>query len=391
MSLPTVGVSLKAAQALRRGSPWCYRTEVESWPASLEPGAVVEVVDPQKNPVGQAFAASRSPLALRLLTRRRAHEEPVDEAFFRRRLVASLERRRSLEGRDAMRLVHGEADLLPGLFVDRYGDGLTLQALSEGAEVRKEAWAALLRELTGARLIVARDDASGRDFEALPREARVLAGEGSPVVAYHEGVNRFEVDLLRDAKTGSFLDQVDNHLTAGRLARGDALDTFSYHGGFALALAGSCRSVLAVEQDPAAAAAARRNAEANGLGNVTVETGNAFDVLRRLTQEGRQFDTVVIDPPGLAKRREGLATARRAYHELNLRALKLVRPEGLLVSCSCSGKLSRVAFEELLLGAAADARRTVQVLERRGAGLDHPVLFGLPDTEYLKAWFLRVL
>lgn len=391
MSLPTVGVSLKAAQALRRGSPWCYRTEVESWPASLEPGAVVEVVDPQKNPVGQAFAASRSPLALRLLTRRRAHEEPVDEAFFRRRLVASLERRRSLEGRDAMRLVHGEADLLPGLFVDRYGDGLTLQALSEGAEVRKEAWAALLRELTGARLIVARDDASGRDFEALPREARVLAGEGSPVVAYHEGVNRFEVDLLRDAKTGSFLDQVDNHLTAGRLARGDALDTFSYHGGFALALAGSCRSVLAVEQDPAAAAAARRNAEANGRGNVTVETGNAFDVLRRLTQEGRQFDTVVIDPPGLAKRREGLATARRAYHELNLRALKLVRPEGLLVSCSCSGKLSRVAFEELLLGAAADARRTVQVLERRGAGLDHPVLFGLPDTEYLKAWFLRVL
>jgi len=210
-------------------------------------------------------------------------------------------------------------------------------------------------------------------------------------VAYHEGAHRFEIDLLRDSKTGSFLDQIDNHLLAGRLGRGEALDTFSYHGGFALALSTGCSSVLAVEQDAVAAERARANAKANGRQNVVVETGNAFDVLRRLAEEGRQFDTVIIDPPGLAKRKEGLATARRAYHELNLRAFKLVRPEGLLVSCSCSGKLSRSAFEELLLGAAGDAKRQVQVLERRGAGIDHPVLASLPDTEYLKAWFMRVL
>jgi 23S rRNA (cytosine1962-C5)-methyltransferase len=352
---------------------------------------VVEVVDPQKNPIGQAFAASRSPLALRLLTRRMAKDEPVDAAFFHRRLAASIARRRSLGPRDAARLVHGEADLIPGLFVDRYGDGLSLQTLSEGADARKAELAKSLVELTGARVVVCRDDASGRDFEALPRESRVLLGEGPTMVGYHEGSSRFEIDLLRDSKTGSFLDQVDNHLLAGRLAHGEALDTFSYHGGFALALAKSCSGVLAVEQDATAAERARLNAQANGCGNVTVETGNAFDVLRRFSDEGRQFDTVVIDPPGLAKRKEGLATARRAYHELNLRAMKLVRPDGVLVSCSCSGKLSRVGFEEMLLGAAADAKRQVQVLERRGAGMDHPVLAALPDTEYLKAWFLRVL
>jgi 23S rRNA (cytosine1962-C5)-methyltransferase len=219
----------------------------------------------------------------------------------------------------------------------------------------------------------------------------VLRGEGPTTVRYHEGPTRFELDLLEDAKTGSFLDQVDNHLRAAELGRGEALDTFSYHGGFALALARSCASVLAVEQDERAAERARANAAANAAGNVTVQTGNAFDVLRGFADAGRQFDVVVLDPPGLAKRKEGLSAARRAYHELNLRAFKLLRPEGLLVSCSCSGKLGRQAFEELVLGAAADARRQVQILERRGPGIDHPPLAGLPETEYLKAWFLRAL
>lgn len=391
MSLPVVVVSLKGAQSLRRGNPWCYRTEIASWPRQLEPGAIVDVVDPQKNPVGQAFAASKSVLALRLLTRKSSKEETVDEAFFRHRLEASVKRRASLGGRDALRLVHGESDLIPGLLVDRYGDALTVQTLSEGADVRKAQFAQWLKELTGVRVVVNRDDASGRDFEGLKRETGILAGEGATVVAFHEGENRFEIDLLRDSKTGSFLDQVDNHLRAAELGRGEALDTFSYHGGFALALARTCTSVLAVEQDATAADKARANAAANGRTNVTVETGNAFDVLRKFADEGRQFDTVVVDPPGLAKRKEGLQTARRAYHELNLRAFKILRPDGLLVSCSCSGKVSRPLFEEMVLGAAADAKRSVQVLERRGAGIDHPPLAALPETEYLKAWFLRVL
>lgn len=387
-----VMVSAKAAKALRAGSPWCYRTEVTSWPPhALPPGAVVDVVDPQRNPIGQAFTASRSPLALRLVSRKLGKDEVLDEAFFRARLEAAWRRRESLHHRDAFRVVHGEADQLPGLFVDRYGAALTLQTLSEGAEVRKGLFARLLLEVTGLALVVCRDDASGRDWEGLPREKRVLLGAGETKVSYHEGEHRFDIDLMTDSKTGSFLDQVDNHVRAGELGRGDALDTFSYHGGFALALSRRCASVIAVEQDAAAAERARANVAANARSNVTVEHANAFDVLRRFQEEGRRFDTVVVDPPGLAKRKEGVSAAKRAYHELNLRALKLLKPDGLLVSCSCSGKVTRAMFEEIVAGAAADAKRQVQVLERRGAGIDHPPLSSLPESEYLKAWFLRVL
>lgn len=390
--LPTVTVSPKGAQGLRRLSPWAWRTELEGQdPETLPPGALVQVVDRQNNPIGQALLASRSPLALRLLTRRSAGQEPVDAAFFRRRLEAAIARRAPLRGRDGLRLVHGESDQLPGLFVDRYGDGLVLQTLSEGMDVRKEALARELQALTGARIVVARDDASGRDFEGLPREKRVLAGGGSTVCGYHEGEHRFEVDLLGDMKTGAFLDQVDNHLRAGQLAQGRGLDLFSYHGGFALAIAGRCSEVLAVEQDERAAGRIGANAAANGRTNVSVRHGNAFDVLRELERGETRFDTVVLDPPGLAKRKEGLKTALRAYHELNLRAFKVAAPEALVVSCSCSGKLGREAFEAMVLSAAADAKRHVQVLERRGAGLDHPVLATLPESEYLKALFLRVL
>ncbi|TSC20877.1 class I SAM-dependent rRNA methyltransferase [Corallococcus sp. Z5C101001] len=390
-SLPTARVSLKGAKTLRRGTPWVYRTELTEPPATDTPGAVVAVVDPQGNPIGQALYARRSPLALRLLTRKGPNEEKVDDAFFIRRVEAALARRAVLPGRDGLRLVHGEADLLPGFFVDRYGQGLSVQTLSEGMDARKEMLARALVERTGASHVVCRDDASGRDFESLPREVRLLHGEGAARFTYHEGDTRFEVDLLGDMKTGAFLDQVDNHLRAGELGRGEALDCFSYHGGFALALAKHCTSVLAVEQDAKAAARAQANAEANGRAHVKVENANAFDVLRRFDQEGRRFDTIVLDPPGLAKRREGLATALRAYHELNLRALRCLKPDGLLVTCSCSGKLDREGFESMVLDAAADAKRPVQILERRGAGLDHPVLAGLAETEYLKALYVRAL
>jgi 23S rRNA (cytosine1962-C5)-methyltransferase len=391
VSAPVAKVSLKAAKSVRQGYPWVWRQEVETWPPDLPPGALVDVVDSQKNALGQAFAASKSPLALRLVSRKLGAEERIDDAFFRRRFELALARRASLAGRDAYRVVHSEADLVPGLIVDRYGSALSIQTLSEGADVRKERWAHLLAEVTGATLIVCRDDASGRDFEGLRREAKLLHGAGPTLLRYHQGESELELDLLADAKTGSFLDQLDNHLRAGALAKGRALDTFSYHGGFALSLARTCTSVLAIEQEPKAADRARANVERNGHRHVEVKTANAFDVLRELSEAEEQFETVVIDPPGLAKRSEGVATAKRAYHELNVRAFKLVAPEGLLVTCSCSGKVSREAFEDVVLEAARDAKRTIQILERRGAGLDHPVLPGLPETEYLKAWFARVL
>jgi len=352
---------------------------------------VVNVVDPGGNPVGQALYARRSPLALRLLTRRGPDEERIDEAFFRARLEASLRRRAALGPREALRLVHGESDLLPGLVVDRYGSALVLQSLSEGMDARETMLARLLVELTGATRVVARDDGSGRDFEGLPREVRSLHGTGEAVVDFREGENSFRVDLLHDMKTGGFLDQADNHLRAGQLGRGRTLDCFSYHGGFALALAPHAGEVLAVEQDAAAAARLRENAARNGRTQVQVLEANAFDVLHDFDRAGERFDTVVLDPPGLAKRTKGPDAAMRAYRELNVRALRLLRPDGLLVTCSCSGKVSPAAFEEMLLGAAEDVRRPIQVLERRGPGADHPALGGLPETEYLKAFFLRAL
>lgn len=384
-------VSPKGSKQLRRGNPWCYRSELLEAPHTEERGAIVDVVDLQGNPIGQAFYAQKSPLALRLLTRKSSAELKVDDAFFEARIEAALARRASLKGRDAFRVIHGESDLIPGLLVDRYGSGLTLQTLSEGAEVRKEQFANVLQRLLSPTHIACRDDHSGRDFEQLPREKRLLFGEPPARVGYHEGENVFEVDLLEDMKTGGFLDQVDNHLRAGQLAHGEALDTFSYHGGFALALSRSCESVLAVEQDASAAARIEENARRNGRTNVKVEHGNAFDVLNAFDKAGRKFDTVVVDPPGLAKREGGVKPALRAYHELNYRALKLLRPNGLFVSCSCSGKVSREAFEEMVQSAAEDAKRSVAVLERRGAGIDHPPLLAVPETEYLKAFFFRVL
>lgn len=381
-------VTPKASKALKGGYPWVYRQDVLEPPAVKARGSVVEVADRHGTVLGQAFYSEQSPLALRLITRT---SEPIDDELWRKRLLASLARRAAFVGRDAYRMVHGEADLLPGLFVDRYGPALVMQTLSEGMDERKERIAKLLYELTGVRLVVCRDDGSGRDFEKLKREVRVLAGIGSAAVTYHEGAHAFAADLMGDFKTGSFLDQVDNHLRASELAGGEALDTFSYHGGFAIALSRSCRTVLAVEQDEQAASRARANAQVNGRSNVEVMTANAFDVLKQFDVEGRKFDTVVVDPPGMAKREKGPQAALRAYRELNLRAFRLLRPEGLLVSCSCSGKVSREDFEGMLKEAAADAKRQVQVLERRGAGLDHPTLMGLHESEYLKCYLMRVV
>jgi 23S rRNA (cytosine1962-C5)-methyltransferase len=384
-------VSAKAARTLRHLRPWCWRTDLLEPPPLESAGAVVTVVDPAGNPVGQAFYAHRSPLALRLLTRAGPDVERIDDAFFRRRLEGALRRRASLRPRDAMRLVHAESDLLPGLVVDQYRSSLVLQTLSEGMDAREGLLSALLVELTGANRVVARDDGSGRDFEGLPREVRSLHGAGEAVVEFREGENTFRVDLLHDMKTGGFLDQADNHLRAGELGGGRALDCFSYHGGFALALAPRCDDVLAVEQDVTAAQRIRENIERNGRRNLRVETANAFDVLHAFDREGERFDTVVLDPPGLAKRAKGQGTALRAYRELNVRALRLLRPEGLLVTCSCSGKVSTGAFEEMLLGAAEDVRRPIQILERRGPSPDHPALGGLPETEYLKVLLVRAL
>ena len=387
-SEPKARVSQRGAKRARSGHPWIFRTDVAE-PAAAPGGSIVRVVDATGNFVGHAFWAEHSPIALRLLTRR---DEPCDRDFFRRRLEQALAMRRLLwPDADCARVVQGEADLLPGLFVDRYDIALVVQALSEGVERHLPMLVDLLVELLHPRLVVAQNDSSGRDFELLPRSRQVLIGQGEPTrIRFAEGANAFEIDLLEDLKTGAFLDQRENHLRAAEYMPkgGRGLDAFSYHGGFALALATRASQVVAIEQDAVAVQRLRDNVARNQR-SIEVVHGNAFDQLKQRERSGEQYDVVVIDPPAFAKRQGELDTALRAYKELNLRGLKLVKPGGALISCSCSGKLTGERFGAVLDAAINDARRPVQIVERRGASRDHPALAGVPETEYLKCWVLR--
>jgi 23S rRNA (cytosine1962-C5)-methyltransferase len=393
----------KGAARVRGGLPWVYAADL----AGAQPGGEVELValqDRRGGALGTALWSPKSPIPVRVLG---PGTLTLDRELLGARLDAALERRRSdgyeVEARagsdSAARLVHGEADALPGLIADRYADVIVLQTTAPAMDRREALLAELLEERTGARLLVARDDGSARDFEALPRRSGILRGAGPAQVRYRDAGSLVEVDVLSDGKTGGFLDQVANHALAARHARGDCLDAFTYHGGFALALCrGGARSVLAIDESGAAIARARDNARANHYTQLLAEVDNAFDRLATLEAGGRRFDTVVVDPPALAKRRRGPTRGRdavdaalRDYKALNLRALRLLKPGGVLISCSCSGRVGFSDFGAMLEAAARDAGRPTQQLERRGAGADHPVLLGVPETEYLKCFVLRVL
>jgi 23S rRNA (cytosine1962-C5)-methyltransferase len=382
---PTVTVSQKGAARARAGHPWIFRGDVTAAPEALTSGVEVRVCDARQNFIARAFWAIKSPIALRILSRT---DSALDDALLATRLRRALERRRAMyPGAEAFRLLHGESDLMPGYFVDWYNGIAAVQHLSEWAEARREQLARMVTELTSARAVVARDDGSARDFEGLPRRAELLAGASSRA-EYKEGPIQMSVDLLGDHKTGGYLDQAENHLRAGDLARGEALDAFCYHGGFALQLARTAAHVIAIDQDAEAVARTRENAARNGLTNLEARAQNAVEALRALDQEGRKFDTIVLDPPAFAKRRDGLEGALRAYREINYRAVRLLAPGGLLVTCSCSGRVTSEMFGEVVAWASQEAKRPLQILEKRGAGRDHPPLLGVPETEYLKCWFL---
>jgi 23S rRNA (cytosine1962-C5)-methyltransferase len=393
-----VTVTARGAARLRGGLPWVYADDIARSDGEAAAGGadVVRVVDPRGATLGTALWAPGARLPLRLLAREAV---TLDAALIEARIVAADGlRRRLMPAADAYRMVHAEADGLPGLIVDRYADVCVVQTTARAMDAREAEIASVLARVTGARLIVARDDSSARDFEGLPRRRAVLHGDaqagGTTTVQYHDAGNLFEVDVMTDGKTGAFLDQSENHARVAEYVPrgGEALDAFTYHGGFALALArGGAESVLALDEAAPAVARARANAERNGLGQVAVEQANAFDRLRQLESEGRRFDVVVIDPPALAKRKSAFGAADRAYKELNLRALRLAKPGGIVVTCSCSGKMTPERFGAIVEDVARDAGRGVQLLERRGAGRDHPPLIGVPETEYLKCWILRVL
>jgi 23S rRNA (cytosine1962-C5)-methyltransferase len=400
----TATVSARGAARVRAGHPWVFRQDVVRGPAK-DAGAggpaLVEVRDPRGKPLGLATWAAEARLALRVLaTGAEAEALPRDLlAIVGARMDAALARRRALAlPRDAVRIVHAESDGLPGLVVDRYADAAVIQTTSVAMNAHRDPIAALVLRALGVRVVIARDDGSARAFEGLPRFAGVVAGEGPTRVEYRLGPNRLEADLLTDSKTGGFLDQADNHAAVAALApeSARALDAFTYHGGFALALARRGGPVLATDEDPDAVARATENARRNGLANLEVRRANAFDLLRELEARHELFDVVVLDPPALAKRggtnaASALSAADRAYKELILRGARLTRPGGLLVVCSCSGRVTRAHWDDLVAEGLADAGRAAQVLARNGGSADHPELVGVPETGHLKTWILRVL
>ena len=381
-------ISAAGARRLRQGHLWVYASDVTRGPEDPE-APIVKVVDAARNALGCAFHSSQSLIRLRLLTR---EADVRGEELLRGRLRASVARRAGLlDPRGACRLVYGEADLLPSIIVDRYGEYLALQTLSRGADAVKPALAGMLQEEMRPAGIVERNDVKARRLEGLDERVAVLSGTVPPRVEIEEAGLRFQVDLMGGQKTGFFLDQRENRVAARRYAAGEALDCFTNTGAFALHFARSCSRVTAVDTSAESLAQARANAGLNGIGNLELVEANVFDWLREAEQAGRKFDLVCLDPPAFAKNRNSLAAAKGGYKELNLRAMKLLRPEGVLVTSTCSYHMSEPDFLELLQQAAHDARRHAQVVERRGQASDHPVLVGMPETHYLKCFILRLL
>ena len=383
-----VRVNRKAARRVASGHPWIFESDVLDT-GGAEPGAAVHVIDLKGRSLGMAHFSAASQIALRLLSR---SVEEIGREFFARRLAAAqAHRRRVVHGADAYRVVHGEGDLLPGLVVDRYADWLVLQTLNQGMDGARHWIVDSLVELFSPRGIVARNDAAVRAREELPLESGVIWGAVPDSVEFGMNGLRWHADLLHGQKTGMFLDQRENYPAAARYARGKALDCFTSTGGFALHMAPACESVEALDSSGAALATAARNAALNGISNIEFREADIFVVLAAYASARRHFDTVILDPPAFAKSRSTVEDALRGYKEINLRALRLLGPGGILVTCSCSQRVSEATFLELVAQAALDAGRQLRVLERRTQGLDHPILLTVPETHYLKCLILEVL
>lgn len=380
-------VTRKGEDRIGSGHPWVYRSDIAEAHASA--GEIVTVSGPRGRVLGDALFSDRSEITIRMLTR---GDVRADDDLLRRRLEQAIDFRRSLKIEGcAYRLVHGEGDLLPSLVVDRYGDYLVVQTLSQGMDRLLPRITELLVELTSARGIIARNDPRVRQLEGLDQSVAVVYGTVPPTIEVEEGHVHYAVDPYHGQKTGLFLDQRENRIAAARYASGRLLDTFSYNGGFALALAPQCSEILAVDISEEAVARIRLNAERNGFANVQARAMNVFDELRELERRGERFDTIVLDPPAFAKNKASVPKALSGYKEINLRALKLLKPGGYLVTCSCSYNVSESAFADVIASAAADAHASVTVVEKRMQGRDHPVLMTVPETFYLKCFILRKL
>lgn len=382
--IPSVVVSRRGARRLRGGHPWVYRSDVDD---RALPAGPVRVVDPRGRPLGRALWSPLSEIRLRLLT---ADDVAIDEAWWAERIAQAAARRSHLAAdTTAYRVVHAEGDGLPGLVIDRYGEYVVAQLLTAGAEaVRHDVLGAITTALCPSGILL-RNDASVRRHEGLPLAIEDIAGSVPERVDVRAGAVRYWALPRTGQKTGAFLDQRANHQLMGRVARGRALDVFTYQGLFALHMAQRADSVLAIDSSGPALEAARANAALNAGGPIQWMEANAFDAMRSLETDGARFDTIVLDPPAFAKTRQAVTAALRGYKEVNLRALRMLAPGGRLLTCSCSFHVSRARFLDMLSAAAADCGRRIVLQQVVGQSDDHPDVLTVPESSYLKGALLR--
>jgi 23S rRNA (cytosine1962-C5)-methyltransferase len=391
-------IALDAARVSGRGAhrwrnrqhPWIYRSDILELPQTE--AAVVRVFGPRGEEIGMALWSPSSQIALRMLS---ANHAPIDATFWRDRIAQAYAYRQTLPRMgNAYRMVHGESDGLPSLVVDSYDDHLVIQILSAGLEQYRAEIVSALLEIADPKGILARNDVAVRDHEKLPRNVELLSGAVPEAIEVVERDIRYIAAPWTGQKTGAFLDQRENRIRVGELARGRALDCFSYHGSFLLHVAARADSVRAVDASADALARARENVLLNpqiDVAHVEFIEANAFEFLRAEESNGATYDTIVLDPPAFAKRRDALDAAFRGYKEINLRAMRLLSPGGTLATFSCSHHVGRSMFREMLESAAADSGRTVRWIEERGQALDHPEVLQIPESAYLKGAILQVV
>ena len=383
-----VAIRKRGADRIRRGHLWIYRSDIIN-SKDAQPGSIVAVRDERGTVLGKAFYSSKSQIALRLLNRT---DTPINEQFFQQRFAAADYLREHLSVDPSLsRRIYSEGDLLPGLIVDRYGDRLVVQSLIQATDALQPLFTKILADRYQPRSILFRNDSRVRELEGLELKQEVVGEPVPETLVVNEDGKELAMSLTAGQKTGSYLDQRDNHRASRRYARGHALDAFTYSGGFAVQIAELCDRVEAVDISAAALDMAKSNAERNGLKNIECIEANAFDFLRERHREGRRYDTIILDPPAFARNKESLDGALRGYKEINNRAMRLLRPGGVLITCSCSHHVSEGIFAEMLAEAAKDAGCWSRVLERRTQSADHPILLTVPETLYLKCFILEIL
>lgn len=381
-------VSTRGAHRWQMGHPWIYRSDVIARPDG--PAGAVRVSDQRGKPLGVALWSPKSEISLRLLDRN--PDATIDATWWHDRLRRALARRSELGTEaNAYRLVHGEGDLLPSLVVDRYDRWLVVQLMSAGLETFRGHIVDALSDLVAPAGILARNDVSLRVKEGLGTDVELLAGEVPEEIEVEEHGVRYLAAPWKGQKTGAFLDQRENRALVGRIARGRALDCFSYHGSFALHLARGASHVTALDASAHALTRAEENFRRNGFTNGEFVEANAFEYLKARERERARFDTIVLDPPAFAKTRPALPGATRGYNEINLRAMRLLAPGGLLFTASCSFHMTKPLFLQMLESAAADSGRRIVLREIRGQPLDHPELLTVPETGYIKGALLEAL